>query len=61
MKVIYSNGVVDQCPQEEELGVIRHSAAHIMAQAVKRLYPDAKFRSSPTASASILRILTAIP
>ena len=47
MKVIYSNGVVDQCPQEEELGVIRHSAAHIMAQAVKRLYPDAKFAYGP--------------
>jgi len=47
MKVIYSNGVVDQCPQEEELSVIRHSAAHIMAQAVKRLYPDAKFAYGP--------------
>ena len=47
MKVIYQNGVVDQCPETEELEVIRHSAAHIMAQAIKRLYPEAKFAYGP--------------
>jgi len=47
MKVIYSNGVADQCPEELELEVIRHSAAHIMAQAIKRLFPDAKFAYGP--------------
>ena len=47
MKVIYNNGIVDQCPAEQELEVIRHSAAHIMAQAIKRLYPDAKFAYGP--------------
>ena len=47
MKVIYQNGVVDQCPEAEELEVIRHSAAHIMAQAIKRLYPEAKFAYGP--------------
>ncbi len=47
MKVIYNNGAVDQCPENEELEVLRHSAAHIMAQAVKRLYPDAKFAYGP--------------
>ena len=47
MKVIYSDGVVDQCPEEQELEVIRHSAAHIMAQAIKRLYPEAKFAYGP--------------
>ncbi len=47
MKVVYNNGVVDQCPQEDELHVMRHSAAHIMAQAIRRLFPHAKFAYGP--------------
>ena len=47
MKVIYSNGTVGECPQEEELHVLRHSAAHIMAQAISRLYPNAHFAYGP--------------
>ncbi|MBR3934341.1 MAG: threonine--tRNA ligase [Clostridia bacterium] len=47
MKVIYSNGTVGECKPEEELHIIRHTAAHIMAQAIKRLYPDAKFAYGP--------------
>ena len=47
MKIIYNNGTVAECPQEDELHVIRHSAAHILAQAVKHLYPDAHFAYGP--------------
>ena len=47
MKIIYNDGHVAECPAEEELEVLRHSAAHIMAQAVKRLYPDAHFAYGP--------------
>ena len=47
MKVVYSNGTVDVCPAEEELHVLRHSAAHIMAQAIQRLYPHAMFAYGP--------------
>lgn len=47
MKVIYNNGTVGECPKEEELHVLRHSAAHIMAQAISRLYPDARFAYGP--------------
>ncbi|HBZ09393.1 MAG TPA: threonine--tRNA ligase [Bacillus bacterium] len=32
---------------EEALEVLRHSTAHLMAQAVSRLYPDAKFGVGP--------------
>ena len=39
MKVIYNDGRVAECPAEDELHVIRHSAAHILAQAVKHLCP----------------------
>ena len=47
MKVIYYDGHVDQCAPEEEQHVIRHTAAHILAQAVKRLYPQAQFGFGP--------------
>ena len=47
MKIIYKDGHVAECPQEEELHVLRHSAAHIMAQAIKRLYPEAQFAFGP--------------
>ena len=47
MKIVYSNGTVAECPPEEELHVLRHSAAHIMAQAIKRLYPEADFAYGP--------------
>ena len=47
MKIIYKDGHVDECPQDQELHVIRHTAAHIMAQAIKRLYPQADFAFGP--------------
>ena len=47
MKIIYNDGHVAECPEELELEVLRHSAAHIMAQAIKRLYPQAKFAFGP--------------
>ena len=47
MKIIYKDGHVGECPQEEELHVIRHTAAHVMAQAIKRLYPQADFAFGP--------------
>ena len=47
MKIIYNNGTVAECPAEDELHVIRHSAAHILAQAIKNLYPHAHFAYGP--------------
>ena len=47
MKVLYNDGHVDECPAEDVTHVIRHSAAHIMAQAIKRLYPEAHFAYGP--------------
>lgn len=47
MKVIYNDGSIGICEGADELEVLRHSAAHIMAQAVKRLYPEAKFGYGP--------------
>ncbi len=47
MKILYNDGTVGECPEGEELHVIRHSAAHILAQAIKRLYPEADFAYGP--------------
>ena len=47
MKVIYNDGTVGEIAKEEELHVIRHTCAHVLAQAVKRLYPQADFAFGP--------------
>ena len=47
MKVIYNDGHVAECPEDEELHVIRHTAAHVLAQAVKRLHPEIKLAIGP--------------
>lgn len=47
MKIIYNDGHVAECPVEEELHVIRHTCAHVMAQAIKRIYPNADFAYGP--------------
>ena len=36
--------------ENEQLSMLNHSCAHMMAQAVKRLYPQAKFRVGPVIS-----------
>ena len=47
MKIIYKDGTVAECPPEEVQHVLRHTAAHIMAQAIQHLYPDADFAYGP--------------
>ncbi|MEE0840929.1 MAG: threonine--tRNA ligase, partial [Acutalibacteraceae bacterium] len=48
MKAIYNDGHVAEVEEkEEQLHILRHSAAHIMAQAIKRLYPQADFAYGP--------------
>lgn len=47
MKVMFNNGTTGECQPDEELHIIRHTAAHIMAQAIKRLYPHADFAYGP--------------
>lgn len=47
MKVLQNDGSVIECSVGDQLHVIRHSAAHILAQAVFRLYPDADFAYGP--------------
>lgn len=49
MKIIDQNGSIVESTFEDELGrhALRHTASHILAQAVKRLYPDTKLAIGP--------------
>ena len=47
MKILNNDGSVVECPADEVTHVVRHSAAHVMAQAIKRLYPEADFAYGP--------------
>lgn len=48
MKAVYFDGTVKECEDSaEQLHIIRHTAAHVMAQAIKRLYPHADFAYGP--------------
>ena len=42
MKIICNDDRTMECPAEEELDVLRSTAALVLAQAVKRLYPEAQ-------------------
>ncbi len=50
MKIIEKDGVIVEATFEDELGrnALRHTASHILAQAVKRLYPDTKLAIGPS-------------
>ena len=45
MKIILPDGSVQEA--EDELRVVRHTASHVLAQAVKRLYPETKLAIGP--------------
>ncbi len=47
MKAIYNNGEVKECLVTDELHIIRHTCAHVLAQAVKRVFPQAIFAYGP--------------
>ena len=49
MKIKMRDGSIREAGFEEELGrnAFRHTTAHILAQAVKRLYPDTKCAIGP--------------
>ncbi len=50
MKVIMQDGAIEEYTFEDEVGrgALRHTASHILAQAVKRLYPDTKLAIGPS-------------
>lgn len=50
MKVQWKDGTVKECSFKEEEGraAYRHTTSHILAQAIKRLYPETKLAIGPS-------------
>jgi threonyl-tRNA synthetase len=47
MKIVVKDGSIIEVNEEDGRRALRHTAAHILAQAVKRLYPEAKLTIGP--------------
>lgn len=48
VKYLKSDGSIEEIEEQKEaLHVLRHTAAHVLAQAVKRIYPEAKLAIGP--------------
>lgn len=47
IKIIDKHGNVEEVDYNENIHVARHSASHILAEAIKRLYPEAKLAIGP--------------
>lgn len=46
MKALFSDGAVNEV--ENDISIVRHTCSHVLAQAVKRLYPNAKLAIGPS-------------
>ena len=46
MKALFNDGVVKEI--EDDISVVRHTCSHVLAQAVKRLYPETKLAIGPS-------------
>lgn len=46
MKALFSNGAVNEV--ENDISIVRHTCSHVLAQAVKSLYPNAKLAIGPS-------------
>lgn len=47
IKIIDKHGNIEEVEYNENIHVVRHSASHILAEAMKRLYPDVKLAIGP--------------
>ena len=47
MKVLYNDSNIEELDYEENIEIARHTASHILAQAIKKVYPDAKLAIGP--------------
>ena len=48
IKIIDKRGNISEVEYNENINIARHSASHVLAEAVKRLYPDAKLAIGPS-------------
>ena len=47
INVLYSNGKIEEKEYMEAIKVARHTASHVLAQAVKKVYPEARLAIGP--------------
>ena len=48
IKVLNNDGGIVELDYNESIGVARHTASHVLAQAIKKVYPDAKLAIGPS-------------
>lgn len=48
IKVLNNDGSISELDYNENIGIIRHTASHVLAQAIKKVYPDAKLAIGPS-------------
>ena len=46
MKILLNDGSIQEI--EDDVSVVRHTCSHVLAQAVKRLYPETKLAIGPS-------------
>ena len=48
IKVIKNDGSIEEVDYKEHIDIARHTASHVLAQAVKKVYPEAKLAIGPS-------------
>ena len=48
IKVLNNDGSISELDYKENIGIARHTASHVLAQAIKKVYPDAKLAIGPS-------------
>ena len=48
IKVLNNDGSIEELDYKDAISVARHTASHVLAQAVKKVYPDAKLAIGPS-------------
>lgn len=48
IKVLNNDGSIEELDYKDAIAVARHTASHVLAQAIKKVYPDAKLAIGPS-------------
>ena len=48
IKVLNNDGSISELDYNENIAIARHTASHVLAQAIKKVYPDAKLAIGPS-------------
>ena len=48
IRVLRNDGKIEEVDYNENIGIARHTASHVLAQAIKKIYPDVKLAIGPS-------------